>query len=112
LPTPPPPQAQEPLIQAVLEAFAVGYSRLDVDAVKRVYPSLNERDLKRAFDDLRSQRMRIQTDRISVAGNTATAVVTLITAVDSRVAGQKSNTRQVMFQLQKRNETWVITSER
>lgn len=111
-PTAPPPAPQEPLIQMVLEAFAVGYSRLDAGAVKRVYPSVNERELKRAFDDLRSQRMRIQTEGIAVTGNSATATVTLVTVVDSRVGGQKTNTRQAQFRLEKRNEIWVIVGER
>ena len=45
-------------VLAVLRAYSLAYEQLDVRATKAVYPSVDDRRLRRAFQDLEAQQVR------------------------------------------------------
>ena len=59
----PTPPSDEPAIHAALRSYAAAYSDLDAGAVQRVFPSVNELALRRAFSGLRSQQVEIQDEQ-------------------------------------------------
>jgi ketosteroid isomerase-like protein len=94
----------------VLSAYASAYSSLDAGAVKRVYPAVNEQDLKRRFADIRSQQVQIQNEQIAVSGDAATVTCTVITVFQGQVGASRRISLQAVFRLEKRNNAWVIVS--
>jgi hypothetical protein len=111
---PPPPRElpEEPAILATLAAYASAYSKLDAAGVKRLYPGVNEQDLRRAFSDLRSQQMLIQGERITVTGTTATVSCVEANSVIPIAGAPRRVSRQTVFQLEKRNGAWTIVGRR
>jgi len=92
----------------VLAAYASAYSALDPTAVKRVYPSVNEQVLRRAFSDLRSQQVQIQDEQISVGGLAATVSCTVVTVFQGQAGALRRASQRVLFRFEKRNGTWII----
>lgn len=106
--------AQErPAIQATLEAYASGYSRLDAAAIKRVYPGIDENGLKRGFGAYRSQQVQVQVEQIQMTGPATADVSTRqMTAASMQVGVTQRDTRQIVFRLEKRNGSWIIIERR
>lgn len=106
--------SEEGAVRATLTAYAAAYSGLDVDGVKRVYPSVNEPALRRAFGALRSQQVSIQGEQMAVAGDTATVSCTVVATAVGQVGSPapQRDSRRVVFNLVKRNGTWVIVDRR
>ena len=102
------PPSEEPAVHSVLAAYANAYSSLDAGAVKRVYPAVNELDLRRTFADMKSQQMQIQAERIAVSGATATVACTVVTTFQGQVGGVRKASQQTVFRLQKRDDVWYI----
>jgi len=96
----------------VLVAYATAFSSLDPAAVKRVYPGLDEQQLRRSFSDLRSQRMQVQIANITIKGSAATVSGTVETVVTPQVGRQQRDSRPAQFRLEKANGTWVIVERR
>ena len=106
--------AQErPAIQATLDAYASGYSRLDAAAIARVYPRIDEEGLKRGFGIYRSQQVQIQVEQIQMSGPTTADVTTVqMTTASMQIGGTQRDTRRVVFRLEKRNGSWIILEHR
>ena len=107
-------QNDERAVRATLAAYAAAYSGLDVDGVKRVFPSVNEPALRRAFGSLRSQQVEIQGEQMAVAGDSATVSCTLVASAIGQVGAgaPQRDSRRVVFNLVKRNGSWVIIDRR
>jgi hypothetical protein len=60
-------------VRAALGRYEAGYSSLNVDSVRAVWPGVDARSLGRAFDGLASQRVSLGQCSISVAAITARA---------------------------------------
>ena len=111
--SPPPPRpvvSDDTLIKSVLDAYAAAYGRLDVAAVKRLHPAVNEQDLARRFADLRSQQVQITGEQVSVSGNTATVACTVTTTFQGQVGGSRRVSQPTTFHLEKQNGAWLIVS--
>ena len=113
-PTPPPPAqpsiaAEEAAIRATLREYAAAYESLNVDAVRRVYPTVNAEALARSFREMSSQQVQITADdTITIDGATAVVRCTVIQSFTPKVgAGQRRNVPSV-FRLQKTGGRWVI----
>jgi hypothetical protein len=111
----PAPGLDEPAIHATLRTYAAAYAGLDAGAVRRVFPSVNESALRRAFGGLRSQQVEIEGEQVAVNGETATVSCTLVTVAIGQVgaATPRRDSRRVIFTLAKRDDgAWVIVDRR
>jgi len=64
---------ERPRVRAALSRYETGYTSLNVDAVRAVWPGVDARSLTRAFEGLASQRVSLGQCSIAVAANTARA---------------------------------------
>jgi hypothetical protein len=110
LDAPPASTANNVVVQAVLARYASAYERLDASAVKDVWPTVDERALARAFNDLDSQSIVFDACDLTIAGTRATASCRG-TARFTTSVGKRSNvmqTRQWTFLLEQSPERWEI----
>jgi hypothetical protein len=64
---------QKEIVLAVLREYSRAYERLDVRATKAVYPSVDDRSLQRAFENLEGQQMRFASCGVSISSSGADA---------------------------------------
>ena len=100
--------SDETLILDTLRAWADGYTRLDAAAIKRVFPSIREPDLKSAFSQLKSQAMQLTPIQVDISGSIATVSCSVSASVDLLVGGRKRDSYRSIFSLQKINGSWLI----
>jgi len=100
-------------IQATLDMYAGGYSKLDAAAIKRVYPGIDEERLQRGFGVYRSQQVQVRVEQVQMTGPTTADVTTLQTTTASmQVGGTHRDTRRIMFRLERRDGSWIILEHR
>jgi ketosteroid isomerase-like protein len=119
-PTPPQPQAfataaartEQSEIQQTLGQYRTAYQRLDAQAARTVWPSVDARALGRAFSTLASQQLSFDSCLVDIAGNSATAHCTGSATYTPKVGGgePRSELRQWTFQLRKASDGWKIQS--
>ena len=97
-------------MRSVLDRYRQGYSTLNADAVAAAWPSVNNRSLARAFDQLESQRFDFSNCRITVNGTQAEATCTGTASFVPKVGNrtQRSESRQWTFSLVRVNDGWII----
>lgn len=104
----------ETAVRAVLDKYRGAYEQLDARAARRVWPSVDERRLARAFADLQSQTLNFEECRIDVEGPRGVArcrgQATYIGRVGTRAP--QTQDRSWTFQLRKNAESWAINSVR
>ena len=66
-------RGQKEVVLAVLREYSRAYERLDVRATKAVYPSVDDRRLQRAFENLQGQEMRFASCGVSISSSGADA---------------------------------------
>lgn len=120
LPSPPPPSAASPSltfgvrdqsagVRATLNRYETAYSKLDVEAVHSVWPSLDQHALARAFDGLTSQRVSLGSCTVNVNGNAARADCAGTAAWTPKVGGgERITSRKWTFDLTESDGTWRI----
>lgn len=121
MPTPPPNPASAAAsssvvrddrvaIRAALSRYEAAYNRLDVNAVRSVWPTLDQRALARAFDGLNAQRVSLQACNVDVTGNTARANCSGNASWTPKVGGggERSAARKWTFDLSDSDEGWRI----
>jgi len=97
-------------IRAALNRYESAYNRLDVDAVRTVWPSLDQRALARAFDSLTAQRVALQSCNVDVSGSTARANCSGNASWIPKIGGgERSAARKWTFDLSESNGAWRIT---
>ncbi len=104
----------ETAVRAVLDMYRGAYEQLDARAARRVWPTVDERRLARAFSDLQSQTLKFEDCRIDVDGTAGVARcrgrATYIGRVGTRAP--QTQDRSWTFQLHKTAERWAINSVR
>jgi hypothetical protein len=97
-------------IYHVLQQYERAYERLDVNAARAVWPSLNARALERAFGGLKEQALELSDCRIAMATREATAICGGRATYVPRVGHQTARTepRQWTFRLRKVDQDWQI----
>jgi len=97
-------------IYAALKQYELAYERLDADAVRAVWPSVDTRALARAFHDLKSQALVFDRCDVSVATMLASAACRGRATYETRAGQQATRTERLewTFQLQKTNQAWRI----
>jgi hypothetical protein len=100
-------------IRAALSRYESAYNRLDVDAVRTIWPTLDQRALARAFDSLNSQRVALQNCNVDVSGSTAKANCSGNASWTPKIGGgERSADRRWTFDLSESNGAWRITQVR
>ena len=100
-------------IRAALSRYESAYNRLDVDAVRTIWPTLDQRALARAFDGLNSQRVALQNCNVDVSGSTAKANCSGNASWTPKIGGgERSAARRWTFDLSESNGAWRITQVR
>ena len=100
-------------VRAALSRYESAYNRLDVDAVRTVWPSLDQRALARAFDNLSAQRVALQNCNVDVDGTMARASCSGNASWTPKVGGgERSAARNWTFDLRESNGAWRITQVR
>jgi hypothetical protein len=104
------PRDDERGIYQVLRQYERAYERLDVEAARAVWPSLNTRALARAFDGLKAQALELSHCRVAMASREATAICDGRASYVPRVGHQTARTepREWTFRLRKVDQDWLI----
>jgi hypothetical protein len=64
---------QQQLVRQLLEDYAAAYGRLDADAAKALWPTVDAKALRRAFAQLEAQQVEFQSCGITIEGSGAQA---------------------------------------
>ena len=100
----------EETVLRVLHDYTRAFERLDVRAAKAIWPSVDDRALQRAFEQLDGQELRFASCGVSVSGRDANArcrgEATYRPKVGSRVL--RLTQREWNFNLSRDNDTWQI----
>jgi hypothetical protein len=102
---------EEARVAQVLDSYARAYAQLDVQAARKVWPTVDERALARAFASLQSQDVSFDNCNVSVSGAKATAScrgrATYVGKIGSR--DRRTEARQWTFELRRdANDGWEI----
>jgi hypothetical protein len=99
-------------IQSVLGRYASAFSALDASGAKAVWPSVNERNLARAFESLEQQEFDLGACAITVTLPHAVASCRGTARYTPRLGNKKMRTesRQWTFRLEASGEAWSIAS--
>jgi hypothetical protein len=97
-------------VRGVLDGYADAFSSLNADATQRVWPGVDVRGLRRAFDQLSTQNITFSRCEVNASGETAQAVCTGRATWVPKVGDRspKSEPRTWRFALGRDAGAWVI----
>jgi hypothetical protein len=101
-------EADRRAVDAVLRAYVQGYSDRSAGAVKRVFPSADERVLADRFASLRSQRVTVNDPSIDIDSQTATVSGQWIVESVDMFGQRQTGTVPFRLRMQKSGDSWVI----
>jgi hypothetical protein len=102
-------QSQESAVRDLLGEFQAVYGRLDAAGAKKLWASVDERALARAFENLESQRLTLDGCRIQLGTTRALATCNGLTTYVGKLGGREQSRRSKWtFSLTKAGETWQI----
>jgi len=97
-------------VRQALGKYEAAYNRLDVSAVRTVWPTLDQRALARAFDSLTAQRVSLQNCDVDVSGSTARANCSGHASWTPKIGGgEQTASRKWTFDLSELDGGWRIT---
>lgn len=97
-------------VRQALGKYEAAYNRLDVSAVRTVWPTLDQRALARAFDSLAAQRVSLQNCDVDVSGSTARANCSGRASWTPKIGGgEQTASRKWTFDLSELDGGWRIT---
>jgi serine/threonine protein kinase len=113
-PTPVPQlTSEEAAVMATLREYAAAQESLSVDAVRRVYPTINAETLARSFRALSSQHVEIVGGaQITIDGTNAIVRCQVRLAFTPKVGQGRTETQTAVFRLQKTGDRWIIVERR
>lgn len=101
------------LVRDILDKYADAYTRLDADAAKAVWPSVNRAALSRAFSGLNEQRIAFSDCAVLVHSTQARATCSGSTTWEPKIGGgARTDVRRWAFDLEKSGTDWVIRDAR
>jgi hypothetical protein len=102
--------ADRTAIDNVLGRYRTAFNRLDAAAARQVWPTVNERTLSRAFEQLEEQRVSFDDCTIGVTGTRAEANCSGTARFVPRVGNRSAQTeaRRWSFSLRKGSAGWLI----
>lgn len=106
------PRRDEEIVRELLREYAQAFERLDVQAAKAIWPTVDERGLQRAFQRLDGQELHFESCGVAVSGHDANARcrgnATYRPKVGSRVL--RLTAREWTFNLSRDNDRWQIVN--
>ena len=104
-----PEPATEPALRETLDRYVSALESLDADAVKKVQPSIDADGLKRAFGEMRSLDVEIDSIRVLSSDRTTARVSCRVTQTLTPKAGSRQKSTVTRVLRLKRQETgWII----
>ncbi len=105
-----PPSSETGAVQSVLHRFQRAYTDLNAGVVKAVWPSVDEKTLRRAFDQLEQQEAVFDGCRIDVTGVRAVAACDGYSRYVPKVGSKTPQivSRHWRFTLEKPGSEWTI----
>lgn len=107
-----PSATEEQLVRRLLDEYAGALERLDVQAAKSVYPNVDGKALKRAFEQVSAQRLTLQACGITISGSTANARCQGSAAYHPKVGSRSVQiaSGEWTFDLSKTDTDWRIVN--
>jgi hypothetical protein len=105
---------QRPLVRDLLQRYVIAFERLDVDAAKAVWPTVDGDALRRAFSQLEAQHLRFETCGITIAGAGANARCRGEATFHPRIGSRPLHlsSREWNFELARAESGWQIVDAR
>jgi hypothetical protein len=102
----------EDLVRRLLDEFTGAFERLDVSATKAVWPSVDDRKLRRAYQQLAAQRLSLESCGITISGHTANARCQGSATYQPKIGTRPVQiaSREWMFDLSKQDAAWHIVN--
>lgn len=102
----------EDLVRRLLDEFTGAFERLDVTATKAVWPSVDDRKLRRAYEQLAAQRLSLESCGITISGRTANARCQGSATYQPKIGTRPVQiaSREWMFDLSKQDAAWHIVN--
>ncbi len=99
-------------VESVLDRYANAFSSLDAEGAKAVWPTVNQRNLERAFENLEEQTFELGSCDITVLPPRALAQCKGITRYTPKVGNRRERTeaRHWTFRLAQNGQDWSIQS--
>ena len=92
------------VVLAVLKEYSRAYGQMDVRATKAVYPTIDDRSLRRAFEDLKEQQVRFASCGVSISSSGAGA--------SAWCTGDATYRPKIGSRMHLPNREWTFTLER
>jgi hypothetical protein len=110
--TPAKEENEEELVRRLLDEYTGAFERLDVGAAKAVWPTVDDKALKRAFEQLASQRLTLESCGIRISGSTANARCRGSATYHPRIGTRSVQiaSREWTFDLSKQDTAWRIVN--
>jgi hypothetical protein len=106
-----PAQVLDPDIQRLLEQYAMAFESLDADAVKKVQPTIEVENLRRAFGQMRALEVKIDAVKVLSLEGAAARVSGRVTQTLTPRAGSRQTTSVTrVMRLRRVEGAWVIDS--
>ena len=101
--------AAEPGVRETLQRYAAALESLDVNAVKKVQPSISADNLAKAFKEMRELKVTIDTVRVLSADGAAARVSCRVAQTLTPKVGTKQTTTVTrVMRLRRESDSWVI----
>jgi len=98
-------------IRDLLKQYATALEHLDADAVKKVQPSIEVENLRKAFREMRALNVTIEDVRILAADDTIARVSCKVNQTLTPKAGSKQTTAVTrVMRLRRQVGSWIIDS--
>ena len=98
-------------IRDLLRQYSTALEKLDPDAVKKVQPSIEVENLKKAFKEMRALNVTIEDVRVLATDETTARVSCKVTQTLTPKAGSKQATSVTrVMRLRRQAGSWIIES--
>ena len=98
-------------IRDLLRQYSAALEKLDPDAVKKVQPSIEAENLKKAFKEMRALTVTIEDVRVLATDETTARVSCRVTQTLTPKAGSKQSTTLTrVMRLRRQAGSWIIES--
>ena len=104
--------SEEELVRQLLDEYTGAFERRDVRAQKALYPNVDGKALKRAYDQIESQRLTLESCGITISGSTANARCRGSATFQPRIGTRPVQvaSREWTFDLSKQDTAWRIVN--
>ena len=104
-----PAAAAETGVRDALQRYSAAFESLDVDAVKKVQPSVPVESLAKAFKDMRELKVAIDAVRVlSIDGTTARVSCKVTQTLTPKVGSKQTTAVTRVMRLKRNADAWVI----